>query len=238
MIYTTSDLHGCLEDWKSLLKKIRFNDKDTMFVLGDCIDYGPDSIGLLHDMMERHNVFPILGNHEWRFAHIASKIPPEASMDNFTSYIDAETLDALREWVMDGGQRTLVQFLELDKDGREAILDYIGEMTLYEETEADGVSFVLTHSGISDFDPDRELDDYPPSAFLSAHPEPGMEYFEEHTVIVGHTPTFRLEGGKTGKILDDGGIIYIDCGAAHKKEGGRVGCLCLDNFEEFYVDET
>ena len=45
MIYTVSDLHGCLEDWKSLLQKIRFNDNDTMFVLGDCIDLGPDQIG-------------------------------------------------------------------------------------------------------------------------------------------------------------------------------------------------
>ena len=33
----------------------------------------------------------------------------------------------------------------------------------------------------------------------------------------------------------DGGIIYIDCGAAHKDIGGRVGCLRLDDFEEFYV---
>ena len=34
---------------------------------------------------------------------------------------------------------------------------------------------------------------------------------------------------------NDGGIIYIDCGAAHKDIGGRVGCLRLDDFEEFYV---
>ena len=69
-----------------------------------------------------------------------------------------------------------------------------------------------------------------------AHPEPGMEYFPDRTVIVGHRPTYRLKGGTAGKILDDGGIIYIDCGAAHKEDGGCVGCLRLDDFEEFYID--
>ena len=73
MIYTTSDLHGCLDDWKDLLQKIRFSDKDTMFVLGDSVDFGPDPIGLLHDMMARPNVFPILGNHDLRFARNAHK---------------------------------------------------------------------------------------------------------------------------------------------------------------------
>ena len=95
---------------------------------------------------------------------------------------------------------------------------------------------MLTHSGIADFDADRELDDYPPAAFLTAEPKPGMEYFADKTVIVGHIPTHRLEGGTAGQILDDGGIIYIDCGAAHKEDGGRVGCLRLDDFEEFYID--
>lgn len=235
MIYVTSDLHGCLEDWKSLLKKIHFHDSDTMFVLGDCVDLGPEPIGLLHDMMQYPNVFPLLGNHELRFARSVRSLSPEATMDNLADHLDDGSRLAFAEWAADGGQHTLAQYLALDEEGREAILDYIGEMTLYEETEADGVSFVLTHSGIAGFDPERKLEDYPPAAFLTAEPRPGMEYFADKTVIVGHIPTFRLEGGAPGHILDDGGIIYIDCGAAHKDEGGRVGCLRLDDLEEFYI---
>lgn len=236
MIYTVSDLHGCLEDWKSLLQKIHFNDNDTMFVLGDCVDLGPDPIGLLHDMMERPNVFPLLGNHELHFARCVRNLPLEANMENLAEYVDESNRTALAKWAADGGQRTLAQYLALDEEDREAILDYIGEMTLYEEAEADGISFVLTHSGIADFDENKALEDYLPHAFLTAEPRPGMEYFADKTVIVGHIPTFRLEGGTAGQILDDGGIIYIDCGAAHKEDGGRVGCLRLDDFEEFYID--
>ena len=75
MIYTVSDLHGCLEDWQTLLDTIHFSDQDTMFVLGDCVDLGPDPIGLLHDMMERPNVFPTLGNHELSFVRSVQTLP-------------------------------------------------------------------------------------------------------------------------------------------------------------------
>ena len=98
MIYTVSGLHGCLEDWKSLLQKIRFNDNDTMFVLGDCVDLGPDPIGLLHDMMERPNVFPLLGNHELRFARCVRSLPPEANMENLAQYLDEDNRAALAQW--------------------------------------------------------------------------------------------------------------------------------------------
>lgn len=235
MIYAVSDLHGSLNDWLALLSKIRFTDNDTMFVLGDSVDFGEDPIGLLHDMMARSNVFPILGNHEWMFARNVRHIPPEGTMENLRSYFDDETAKDLAFWLGDGGQPTLRQFLELDEEGREAILDYIGEMTLYEEAEADGVSFLLTHAGLDGFEPNKPLEDYSPEAFLLAKPRPGIEYYEDKTVIVGHISTFKLEGGEAGRILDDGAVIYIDCGAAHRDEGGGVGCLRLDDLEAFYV---
>lgn len=128
-----------------------------------------------------------------------------------------------------------MQYLALDEEDREAILDYIGEMTLYEEAEADGVSFVLTHSGITGFDPEQPLDEYSPADFLNANPTPRHGVFlRPHGNRRTHADlsAARRQGGH---ILDDGGIIYIDCGAAHKDIGGRVGCLRLDDFEEFYV---
>lgn len=235
MIYVASDLHGCLEEWQTLLRKIRFSDKDTMFVLGDSVDFGPDPIGLLHDMMGRANVFSVLGNHEVNFVRCVRGLPPEADMKNLSSYISDDKKSLFAEWMANGGQTTLAQYLALDESEREDIIDYIGEMTLFEEAEADGVEFILTHAGLSNFDPERPLDDYSPEEFLSASPKPGDEYFEDKTVIVGHVPTFRLDGGEAGKILDDGAIIYIDCGAAHPSDGGGVGCLCLDDFETYYA---
>lgn len=50
-------------------------------------------------------------------------------------------------------------------------------------------------------------------------------------MIVGHTPTPTI--CDEPKIFRAGKLIDIDCGCAY--EGGRLVCLCLDNFEEFYV---
>ena len=35
MIYVMSDLHGCYDKYKHMLEKIKFNNEDTLSVLGD-----------------------------------------------------------------------------------------------------------------------------------------------------------------------------------------------------------
>ena len=119
---------------------------------------------------------------------------------------------------------TLSGFRALDADMREGLLDYLSEFALYEEVEAGGTSYLLLHAGIRDFDAARELDDYEPEDFFTAPAE--QAYFDDRVVVVGHTPT------ASGKIERDGGLVRIDCGL---KDGGRLGCLCLETGEEFYV---
>ena len=57
--------------------------------------------------------------------------------------------------------------------------------------------------------------------------------------IVGHVPTFIIRGypGEPAAIWrsPDGRLIDVDCGVAFPENGGRLGCLCLDTDEEFYV---
>ena len=65
MIYVMSDLHGCFEEYKRMLEKIDFKDSDILYILGDIVDRGSQSIEILQDMMLKSNVFPILGNHEY-----------------------------------------------------------------------------------------------------------------------------------------------------------------------------
>ena len=61
--YICSDIHGQYQKFKNMLKKIKFSDKDTMYILGDVIDRGPESIKLLADIMSRENITLLLGNH-------------------------------------------------------------------------------------------------------------------------------------------------------------------------------
>ena len=47
MQYCLSDPHGCYDLFCRLLEKIRFDGGDTLYVLGDFIDKGPDSVRLV-----------------------------------------------------------------------------------------------------------------------------------------------------------------------------------------------
>jgi len=61
--YVMSDLHGCFETYKAMLKKIDFSDDDILYILGDVIDRGPKPVSILLDLMERANVVVLAGNH-------------------------------------------------------------------------------------------------------------------------------------------------------------------------------
>ena len=42
MIYVMSDIHGCYEKYRQMLDLIRFCEEDTLYILGDVVDRGPD----------------------------------------------------------------------------------------------------------------------------------------------------------------------------------------------------
>ena len=48
MIYAMSDLHGCYDKYIKMPEKINFGDDDTLYILGDIVDRGPDGIKILH----------------------------------------------------------------------------------------------------------------------------------------------------------------------------------------------
>lgn len=65
MNYVTSDIHGCRREFEALLKKIKFSSQDTLYIIGDMIDRGPDSMGVLKIMASNSNIYPVAGNHEF-----------------------------------------------------------------------------------------------------------------------------------------------------------------------------
>ena len=45
--YVISDMHGRFEEFKQMLELIDFSSSDTLYILGDVIDRGPDPIEML-----------------------------------------------------------------------------------------------------------------------------------------------------------------------------------------------
>lgn len=225
-----SDIHGRFDKYKEMLSLIDFTPRDTLYVLGDVIDRGPDGIKILQDMMLRPNVFPLLGNHEFTAAVCLPWLMKEVT-DQSLDTLDETQIAALSEWITNGGGVTLRGLKALSQEEREDILEYFQEMELFAQVEAGGRSFVLTHSGLDHFSPDRLLSEYRLEDFLFCRPGPDTVYFPDKLLVFGHTPTRYFS--KQDKIFRWETWIDIDCGCA--APSGRLGCLCLDTMEEFYV---
>lgn len=209
--------------------EIQFKYTDTLYVLGDVIDCGPDGVTILQDMMNRPNVIPIWGNHEFTAAMCLPWFMEEV-MEQSLDSLTKDQIAALGEWIANGSGPTLWALRLLDREMREEILEYRNEMDIFAEVEAGGKSFVLVHAGLDNFALDKPLAKYNLVDFLFSWPEAGTVYYPEKMVVFGHTPTRQLSG--QNKILSWGTVIDIDCGCDF---GGPLGCLCLETMEEFYV---
>ena len=228
MIYVVSNLHGNYAKFKELLKAISFKDTDIMYVLGDIVDYGEESMELVGDLSIRYNVYPIVGEHDYTAVKMLSGFE---KMLKSGETPDKKFIAKMTEWEADGGQVTLDAFRTLDAEMREGIIDYLSDMTLYEEVRAGGKDYLLVHAGIAGFKKGVDLESLKPEAFFTEALDLTKKYFDDVTVVVGHNPTTEENGGN-GKIFFGNGSIAIDCGEAR---GGTIGCLRLDDLKEFYV---
>jgi len=235
LTYICADIHGCYDKYRALLKALSLKGSDTLYVLGDVIDRGPDGIKILQDMMARPNVAPILGNHEFTAAMCLPWLMEEITETSIESLTGVQ-FAALQDWLANGGEPTLRALRALPQSRRQDILDYIRDMDLYAEIEAGGQAFVLAHAGLDRFAPDKPLEEYELEDFLFGRPTPESVYWPDRTLIFGHTPTRLLweVAGETPRddIFYGKGFIDLDCGCVFD---GRLGCLCLDTMEEIYV---
>ena len=233
MTYLMSDLHGQYDKYAAMLEKIRFTDRDDLYVLGDVADRGPEPMRILQDMSLRINVFPILGNHDWTARVILSRLNEEITEENAETGLTKEFLDAVRLWLADGGDTTLKGFRRLSPDAREDVLDYLAEFSPYEELTVNGVRYVLVHAGLSRFSPDRPLGDYDELDLCDGRVDYGKRYYKDRILVTGHTPTLRIDPASEGRIWQGNGHIALDCGAGF---GLPLGCLRLEDGAEFYAE--
>lgn len=233
VIYVMSDIHGYYDKYIRMLERINFSENDTLYVVGDVIDRGDDGIKILLDMMNRENVIPILGNHEYMAYSVLKKLNVEITEFNYDKHLDSEALEMYEDWMFNGGITTSQQFSRLSKIDKDEILDYLGEFDIYEEIEVNGRSFLLVHGGVGEFETEKDIEDCNLHEIIWSRCDYDKQYYKDKYMITGHTPTFTISKEYDGKIYNNNNHIAIDCGVSH---GRPLGCVCLDTLEEFYVE--
>jgi len=228
--YVMSDIHGNYKKYRQAIEQIGLGDDDTLYVLGDVVDRGEGSCRILLDMSCNYNIVPLLGNHEFMAMSILSKLNEEITEDTLEGF-DQEFITGMLSWLANGGDRTLNEFKKLSPEDRQAVLEYLEEFGLYEEVMVNGRDFILVHAGLDNFSKDRSLDDYRLDELIWAKTDYGRVYYEDKTLITGHTPVQLISDGKTDRIIKMNNHIAIDCGCSY---GGRLAVLCLDTMEEMY----
>lgn len=233
MVYVCSDLHGySLDKFKAFLNKIGFCEDDFLYIIGDVIDRGKDGIKILKWLMSMYNAQLFLGNHEQMMldsSFVFEEIT-DASIDNLT----AAQLTAYSMWVANSGQPTIDALAATRQREIKYILEYLQEAPLYETVTANGRDFILTHSGLGNFSPDKKLSDYTSDELLWNRPNIDQKYFDDITVVFGHTPTVHYGEEHKGKILFTDSWIDVDVGAGL---GLPPAILRLDDMKTFYCEE-
>ena len=232
MIYVIGDIHGDKEKFDSMMEKLSPTDNDTVFVLGDIINIGDSSIELLQDMMYRPNVYHVLVEHEYMAKMVFPLLGEFSSIDEAHEKLQGENKELFEKWLKMKSEKTTEDFLSLDEEGKESIIDYLSEFEAVEEIEAGGKDFVLCHAGINNFEEDKDLSEYDEEDFVFAKTDYNSIYFADKYLVTGHTPTAVIDRSLTGKVYSKKRHLAIDCGCGY---GGRLAAVCLDKLKVYYV---
>jgi serine/threonine protein phosphatase 1 len=89
------DIHGCLRAFDALLEEVNLQPDDVLVTLGDYVDRGPNSKGVLERLLAiaaRCQCFPLKGNHDLMMLR------------------GCEDAEHFREWLNCGGKSTLASY--------------------------------------------------------------------------------------------------------------------------------
>lgn len=185
-LFAIGDIHGCATALRTLIEAIDPQPDDTIVVLGDVIDWGPDSrdcVQQLIDLSTRCNFVLVRGNHEEML------------------FASLESRSELRYWLNFGGEETLKSY---PYRGGEDFIDsshvrFLKTSSDYHETD----EFIFVHAS---YDPNKPMAQQSNTTLQweLIQPQQMRPHYSGKTVIAGHTPQ------TTGEPLDLGFLKVID----------------------------
>lgn len=211
-ILAIGDVHGCTNQLDPLWAAIRPTPADTVVFLGDYMDRGPDSKGVIDRLIEwrkSHNLICLRGNHEL----MMQRAVDDAGERTF--------------WLGFGGMECLQSYGS--NPGRMGTLDDVPEPHwdflenhLVDSFETEQALFVH-----ATFDPEKPRPEQSEETLFWQPLTKPIVLKNGKTVVCGHTSQ------KSGQILDLGTTVCIDT-FAHG--GGKLTCLDVTTWQYWQAD--
>jgi bis(5'-nucleosyl)-tetraphosphatase (symmetrical) len=113
-LYLIGDVQGCDSALARLLERIDFSpSRDTLYLLGDLVNRGPDSLGVLRRLKALDGAARcLLGNHDLHLLAIAHGVRGPSRGDTLTEVLQAPDRRTLLDWLR---QQPLAQHIHVAK---------------------------------------------------------------------------------------------------------------------------
>ena len=218
--FAITDIHGCILTFKSLVEKvIGLTKSDKLYLLGDYIDRGPDSKGVLDYLImlsdNGYQVLAIKGNHEEMLLR---------------AY---ESEQYLKLWLLNGGENTLKSFNAISIDEIPArYISYLKSLPYYYISD----HFIMVHAGLN-FDKTNPMDDIESMLWLRNF-DVDLTKTKGRGVIHGHTPIPLMQIQNSILYFDVKHKINLDNGCVFglNEFYGHLCALQLENLKIYWQD--
>lgn len=207
--FAITDIHGCNATFNALLDQIDFGREDELYLLGDYIDRGPDSKGVIDSIWRLqdsgHTVHCLMGNHELMMIN---------------AFEEQQWKDT---WYSNGGRATMRSFecnslLEIP----EAYLRFMLQLPFHLEVSG----YLLVHAGIN-FREEKPLEDLFSLLWIRDwYEDINFDWLGDRTIVHGHTPVPRAVTEQQHDDLVNDRVIDLDCGCVFNRPLVGLGYLC------------
>lgn len=226
-ILAVSDIHGNLPFFQHLLEKVSFSPDDILVLVGDMLEKGPDSLGLLRyivQLCKTHTVYPLCGNCDGLVLNFFETDSLDESF--FSRYLPQHPESCIfqmaREAGYDGDPTDLPRLRQTLRAAFSQVREWLAKLPTILETE----HLVFVHGGVPSLEHMEQLNRW---RCMKNDDFRGQGHSFEKYVIVGHWPVtlYHEHIPSAAPIFDwDRKIISIDGGCVLKIDG-QLNALIL-----------